>query len=176
MNAPAVTSAAPALIGCGSCPPEKDLIAKIESDLEACRSVRAARVRYGAIIDPKRMRVLFKRLELRWEHLNVAALHRHAHLLNTSNTFCTASYHPPYVKSHISDSGRPRKHTADSRLHRTAIMTTPQKMVIVGAGPVGALAALYGAQRGFIVEVYELRPGMLSYLSLSTFTQVVVLI
>lgn len=32
-------------------------------------------------------------------------------------------------------------------------------MVIVGAGPVGSLAALYAAQRGYIVEVYELRPG-----------------
>ncbi|PQK16824.1 hypothetical protein BB8028_0007g00270 [Beauveria bassiana] len=31
-------------------------------------------------------------------------------------------------------------------------------MVIVGAGPVGSLAALYAAQRGYNVEVYELRP------------------
>jgi NADPH-dependent 2,4-dienoyl-CoA reductase/sulfur reductase-like enzyme len=34
-----------------------------------------------------------------------------------------------------------------------------QKTVVVGAGPVGALAALYAAQRGDIVEVYELRGG-----------------
>lgn len=34
-----------------------------------------------------------------------------------------------------------------------------QKTVIVGAGPVGALAALYAAQRGDEVEVYELRSG-----------------
>ena len=34
-----------------------------------------------------------------------------------------------------------------------------QKTVIVGAGPVGALAALYAAQRGHDVEVYELRSG-----------------
>lgn len=39
-------------------------------------------------------------------------------------------------------------------------MTPRQKMVIVGAGPVGALAALYAGQRGYAVEVYELRPGM----------------
>ncbi|KAE8150550.1 kynurenine 3-monooxygenase [Aspergillus avenaceus] len=31
------------------------------------------------------------------------------------------------------------------------------KLVIVGAGPVGALAALYAAQRGFDVELYEMR-------------------
>ncbi|XWX00759.1 hypothetical protein V2A60_008780 [Cordyceps javanica] len=37
-------------------------------------------------------------------------------------------------------------------------MTQSQRMVIVGAGPVGALAALYAAQRGFAVAVYELRP------------------
>ena len=37
--------------------------------------------------------------------------------------------------------------------------TTSQKTVIVGAGPVGALAALYAAQRGHDVEVYELRSG-----------------
>lgn len=36
-----------------------------------------------------------------------------------------------------------------------------QKVVVVGAGPVGALAALYAASRGDEVEVYELRGGML---------------
>lgn len=36
----------------------------------------------------------------------------------------------------------------------------PQKVVIVGAGPVGSLAALYAAARGDYVEVYELRGGM----------------
>ena len=34
-----------------------------------------------------------------------------------------------------------------------------QKTVVVGAGPVGALAALYAAQRGHEVEVYEFRSG-----------------
>lgn len=33
------------------------------------------------------------------------------------------------------------------------------KCVIVGAGPVGALSALYAAKRGWDVEVYELRGG-----------------
>lgn len=37
-----------------------------------------------------------------------------------------------------------------------------QKTVIVGAGPVGALAAMYAAQRGDQVEVYELRGGQIS--------------
>ncbi|KAF2031306.1 FAD/NAD(P)-binding domain-containing protein [Setomelanomma holmii] len=35
----------------------------------------------------------------------------------------------------------------------------PQKIVVVGAGPVGSLAALYAAVRGHEVEVHELRPG-----------------
>jgi len=39
-----------------------------------------------------------------------------------------------------------------------------QKTVIVGAGPVGALAALYAAGRGHDVEVYELRGGKSSFL------------
>ena len=34
-----------------------------------------------------------------------------------------------------------------------------QKVIVVGAGPVGALAALYAAQRGDNVEIYELRDG-----------------
>ncbi|CBX95171.1 similar to kynurenine 3-monooxygenase [Plenodomus lingam JN3] len=33
----------------------------------------------------------------------------------------------------------------------------PQKVVVVGAGPVGSLAAIYAAVRGHDVEVYELR-------------------
>ncbi|KAL2755725.1 hypothetical protein ACRALDRAFT_2136133 [Sodiomyces alcalophilus JCM 7366] len=36
-------------------------------------------------------------------------------------------------------------------------MTVKEKIVIVGAGPVGSLAALYAAQRGHDVEMYELR-------------------
>ncbi|KAK2606365.1 kynurenine 3-monooxygenase, mitochondrial precursor [Conoideocrella luteorostrata] len=39
-------------------------------------------------------------------------------------------------------------------------MSVPQKTVIVGAGPVGSLAALYAAQRGHEVELYELRPDL----------------
>lgn len=35
-----------------------------------------------------------------------------------------------------------------------------QKVIIVGAGPVGSLAALYAAARGDEVELYELRAGM----------------
>lgn len=38
-------------------------------------------------------------------------------------------------------------------------MASEQKFVVVGAGPVGSLAALYAAQRGHQVEIYELRPG-----------------
>lgn len=34
------------------------------------------------------------------------------------------------------------------------------KCAVVGAGPVGALAALYAARRGYEVDVYELRGGM----------------
>ena len=34
-----------------------------------------------------------------------------------------------------------------------------QKTIVIGAGPVGALAALYAAQRDHDVEIYELRGG-----------------
>ena len=34
-----------------------------------------------------------------------------------------------------------------------------QKTVVIGAGPVGTLAAIYAAQRNHDVEVYELRSG-----------------
>ena len=40
-----------------------------------------------------------------------------------------------------------------------ASQTDPQKVIVVGAGPVGALAALYAATRGDQVEIYELRGG-----------------
>ena len=35
----------------------------------------------------------------------------------------------------------------------------PQKIVVCGAGPVGALAAFYAAKRGDDVHVYEMRDG-----------------
>ena len=38
--------------------------------------------------------------------------------------------------------------------------TNKQKVVVVGAGPVGALAAIYAAARGDDIEIYELRGGM----------------
>jgi kynurenine 3-monooxygenase len=40
-----------------------------------------------------------------------------------------------------------------------AEMRKSQKTVVIGAGPVGALVALYAAQRGHDVEIYELRSG-----------------
>jgi kynurenine 3-monooxygenase len=43
--------------------------------------------------------------------------------------------------------------------HGKMTASTRQKVVIVGAGPVGSLAALYAASRGDDVEVYELRAG-----------------
>lgn len=38
-------------------------------------------------------------------------------------------------------------------------MDRKRKIVVIGAGPVGALAAVYAARRGHDVEVYELRGG-----------------
>jgi kynurenine 3-monooxygenase len=38
-----------------------------------------------------------------------------------------------------------------------------EKVIVVGAGPVGSLAALYAANRGKDVEIYELRGGMSRY-------------
>ena len=45
----------------------------------------------------------------------------------------------------------------------------PQKVVVVGAGPVGSLAALYAATRGDDVELYELRGGERNSYSISNF-------
>jgi len=42
-------------------------------------------------------------------------------------------------------------------------MGIKQRTIVVGAGPVGALAAIYAAQRGHEVEVYELRNGTSIY-------------
>jgi kynurenine 3-monooxygenase len=39
--------------------------------------------------------------------------------------------------------------------------TRRERVIVVGAGPVGSLAALYAANRGNDVEIYELRGGML---------------
>lgn len=44
-----------------------------------------------------------------------------------------------------------------------AVNSRRQKVVIVGAGPVGSLAALYAASRGDDVELYELRGGKSPY-------------
>lgn len=46
-------------------------------------------------------------------------------------------------------------------------MAQKQKTIVIGAGPVGALAAIYAAQRGHEVEVYEFRGGR--FLSLRVF-------
>lgn len=44
-----------------------------------------------------------------------------------------------------------------------------QKVVVVGAGPVGSMAALYAANRGHDVEIYELRGGESSLFTLLTY-------
>ena len=41
-----------------------------------------------------------------------------------------------------------------------------QKVLVVGAGPVGALAAIYAAERGDDVHVYELRAGKSVFFSI----------
>ena len=38
-------------------------------------------------------------------------------------------------------------------------MDTPRKADVVGAGPVGCLAAISLAKMGWSVEIYEYRPG-----------------
>jgi 2-polyprenyl-6-methoxyphenol hydroxylase-like FAD-dependent oxidoreductase len=44
---------------------------------------------------------------------------------------------------------------------QTPTMTRKRKLVIVGAGPVGCLAAISFAKMGWSVEIYEARPGIL---------------
>lgn len=51
-----------------------------------------------------------------------------------------------------------------SSMANMAEKTDRQKVVVVGAGPVGALAALYAAVRGDDVEIYELRGGVYNFL------------
>jgi 2-polyprenyl-6-methoxyphenol hydroxylase-like FAD-dependent oxidoreductase len=38
--------------------------------------------------------------------------------------------------------------------------STPRKVAIVGAGPVGALSALYFSHAGWDVQLFEMRSGM----------------
>ena len=47
----------------------------------------------------------------------------------------------------------------DSSLKMSTQSLRRRKIVVVGAGPVGTLAALYAAGRGDDVEVYEYREG-----------------
>jgi 2-polyprenyl-6-methoxyphenol hydroxylase-like FAD-dependent oxidoreductase len=48
-----------------------------------------------------------------------------------------------------------------------AVGLPPKKVVVVGAGPVGCLTAIMLAKRGWNVEVYESRPGMVCHGGLS---------
>jgi kynurenine 3-monooxygenase len=43
----------------------------------------------------------------------------------------------------------------------TATITTSKKAIVVGAGPVGCLTALALAKRGWVVDLFEARPGSL---------------
>lgn len=51
-----------------------------------------------------------------------------------------------------------------------------RKTVVVGAGPVGSLAALYAANRGDEVEIYELRPGKFNTLREDNFERAYALV
>ena len=59
----------------------------------------------------------------------------------------------------VIDSSFPRLSHPANTFPEMADISKRQKTVVVGAGPVGALAALYAAKRGHDVEVYELRSG-----------------
>src|SRR6266699_5121390 len=50
-----------------------------------------------------------------------------------------------------------------SPCHTRKVRTTPimaKKLVVVGAGPVGCLVAIALANMGWVVEIYEARPGI----------------
>jgi hypothetical protein len=63
--------------------------------------------------------------------------------------FCSTDLYPLFFRSQV------------IHLQRFIMssLANRQKVIIVGAGPVGALAALYAASRGDEVEIYELRGG-----------------
>jgi len=44
----------------------------------------------------------------------------------------------------------------------TATIPTSKKAIVVGAGPVGCLSALALAKRGWLVDLFEARPGSLT--------------
>ena len=44
-------------------------------------------------------------------------------------------------------------------LHRTMSTSTHRKVVVVGAGPIGCLAAMAFSKRGWRVDLYESRSG-----------------
>lgn len=67
---------------------------------------------------------------------------------------------PNSTTTHVLGTGRRPRHFSFLFSVNFQI-TMPQKVVVVGAGPVGSLAALYAAVRGHNVEIYELRPGKL---------------
>ena len=46
------------------------------------------------------------------------------------------------------------------------IEVTPRTVVIVGAGPVGCLAGIALAKQGWLVEIYERRPGKYAFVVL----------
>ena len=73
---------------------------------------------------------------------------------------------PPVLNGHTN--GEANGHA--DYFPRASGSTRQRKAVIVGAGPVGCLAAIALANKGWIVEVYEGRGGAACFTSLSRLT------
>ncbi len=72
-------------------------------------------------------------------------------------SLCRARIQPPNCHILPNRFSHPHIYISSS----TFAMAKKQKVLVIGAGPVGSLAALYAANRGDDVEIYELRSGEL---------------
>lgn len=84
--------------------------------------------------------------------------------LHTTNPFPPKTHsprHPPFSSSCTPALSIPTS-TSITNQEEMTTAEKPRSVAIVGAGPVGALMAVYLANRGWNVHVYETRPGTIN--------------